>query len=211
MIVMTLIYLALLGLLALSARTKYYLYAKTASSLGFVAIAFIGSITHHAIYTYILMLPGLVGFMTGDIVLAFKSRNSMRYGIVAFAIGDLGFLYFLSAYHSFGLSQFCFSFILLGILYLIIKKKLINFGDLTPLVAIYTFLEGIVVSKAYLVYSNVPTTFMFLIFLGLTLYFISDIVLMIFKFKNQALAIGAIALGLYYGGLYLLAISFYYI
>ncbi|HAN59099.1 MAG TPA: hypothetical protein DCQ45_08965 [Erysipelotrichaceae bacterium] len=211
MLIMTIVYLILLLLLALSARTKYYLYAKTASSLCFVVIAIVGAISRHAMYTLLLMLPGLLAFMLGDMILAFKSKHSLLLGIIAFSIGDLAFLHFLLYYHDFGLSSLLLSVIALISYVFIAKKGIIDFGELLIPSGVYAFLEGLVVMKSILVYRVVPTRFFLFIMIGMILYLISDLVLMVFKFKKKSLAIGAAALALYYGGLYCLAICFFFI
>ena len=211
LIIMSIIYIILLLILAKSARTKFYLYAKTAASVFCAILAFVGAMKRGATVMYAYFLPGLFGFLVGDIALAFKTKKSLKAGICAFTIGDLFLLWFFSRYRAFSLYELLAGLALLGIVYLIDHKKIISFPGIRHLSFIYAFVEGMAVMKSFLVYQFVPSQCFLMMALGMLFYLISDAILMVYKFRIKNIVLGAIALTLYYGGLYLLTSSFLFI
>jgi hypothetical protein len=211
LIIMSIVYIILLILLAKSAHTKFYLYTKTALSLFSAIIAFVGAMSRGTLVMLAYFLPGLFGFLLGDIALAFKTRKSLKVGIAAFTAGDLFFLRFFSRYRSFSIIEVLAGLALFAIVYLIDRKKLISFTGIRHLTFLYAFLEGMAVMKSVLAYRFVPSQCFLMMATGMVLYLISDSILMVYKFKIKNIIFGAIALALYYGGLYLMTSSFFFI
>ncbi|MEG0366980.1 MAG: lysoplasmalogenase family protein, partial [Coprobacillus sp.] len=69
-------------------KTKYHVYTKTLTSLVFLSIAIYGATqSRHMTYLY-AMLPGLIGCVVGDYLLATHYQKSFLYGLIAFLIDN---------------------------------------------------------------------------------------------------------------------------
>lgn len=210
LIVVTIVYIILLILLALSSHTRYYLYAKSAASFCFVAIAICGGIASDTMPAILSALPSLFLFAIGDMVLALKYKNSVLHGLLAFIFGDLGFLLFYHRYMPFYGRMFIFPMATLTIYTIIDYLKIFDLKRLNLIAGIYVFTISLLVSMSVLAMQAKPTLFFTMMSIGMILYFISDIFLAVYKFKNHFILFGFLCLLFYYLGLYLIAASFFF-
>ena len=85
---MILLYILLFLIMACTWRTRYHVYTKGLCSFGFILTAYLS----HQTKLFLLILPGLLAFMIGDILLC--KKNLFKYGLDAFLIGDIACLFF---------------------------------------------------------------------------------------------------------------------
>ncbi|WP_413464767.1 lysoplasmalogenase family protein [Catenibacterium mitsuokai] len=85
---MIVLFILLFLIMACTWRTRCHIYTKGLCSLGFILTAYFS----HQTKLFLLILPALLGYMIGDILLC--KKELFRYGLNAFLIGDIAFLFF---------------------------------------------------------------------------------------------------------------------
>jgi|GEM_PF-2111071 len=198
-------YVLLLGLMLWKVKDDAYIYYKSASSLGFimaaVAFAFIGKTTGYLT----AFLPGLCAFAAGDFLLVYVKKD-LRPGIVAFALGNVFFLIWMTRMNGLDPVEFVLPCLVMIALNVIEYRKLITFGEFRTWVLVYAFLLTWAFSKTVLLWHAMPAGMTFRMMLGYGCYVLSDIFLMPVKFKSEyPKGCGLLCLIFYYGGMFVLA------
>lgn len=203
------IYIVFFIVMILSLKSRYYVIFKGLNSLAFIGIAVYCAITAEHLSLLYIMLPGFIGCLIGDVILAMRFENHFLYGLIAFLIANLCFVWFFSHFHGFTVEEFLlpvFSMILLTALSYLSKM---NYGSLAIPVRIYTFVIAWVTAKSIVIYLAMPSTLFLYSMIGFVLYLLSDLILLFYKFYDCAYKdkLGFINLLCYYSGLFMIAIS----
>ncbi|MFR7592232.1 MAG: lysoplasmalogenase family protein [Longibaculum sp.] len=203
------IYVVLFIMMIGTLKKPYYVFFKGLNSLAFVGIAIYGAISANRVDFLYILLPGLIGCMLGDIILATKLKNHFLYGLIAFLIANLCFV--LSFYRLQGLriEEFMIPVIAMIVLVSLSYLPHMNYSQLEKPVMIYCFVIAWAMSKSIMLYLSFQTSLFLWLMIGFILYFISDFILLFYKFyecqyKNQ---LGFLNLLTYYAGLFMIVYS----
>ena len=177
---MILLYILLFLIMACTWRTRYHIYTKGLCSFGFILTAYLS----HQTKLFLLILPGLLAFMIGDLLLC--KKNLFKYGLNAFLIGDIACLFFYYRYLPF------------------------NYIELKTEITSYTFALVWLTTKSILTALSLNTLNFRMMSLGFILYLLS-VVLLVFYKKNNHQILGLLNIFFYYFGIFLTAYSFSFI
>lgn len=198
---MIILYILLFLIMICTWRTRYHIYTKGLCSLGFILTAYLS----HQTKLFLLILPGLLGFMIGDILLC--KKNLFKYGLYAFLIGDIACLFFYYHYQSFNYIELIFP-----VLSMILLEIYTYFNEIEYKTEISSYIFALVwlTTKSILTAISLNTLNFKMMAVGFIFYLISDILLVLFK-KNNVQFLGIISIFLYYFGIFLTAYSFSFI
>lgn len=198
---MIILYILLFLIMICTWRTRYHIYTKGLCSLGFILTAYLS----HQTKLFLLILPGLLGFMIGDILLC--KKNLFKYGLYAFLIGDIACLFFYYHYQSFNYIELIFP-----VLSMILLEIYTYFNEIEYKTEISSYIFALVwlTTKSILTAISLNTLNFKMMAVGFIFYLISDILLVLFK-KNNVQFLGIISIFLYYFGIFLIAYSFSFI
>lgn len=198
---MILLYILLFLIMACTWCTRYHIYTKGLCSFGFILTAYFS----HQTKLFLLILPGLLGFMIGDILLC--KKNLFKYGLYAFLIGDIACLFFYYHYQSFNYVELIFP-----VLSMILLEIYTYFNEIEYKTEISSYIFALVwlTTKSILTAISLNTLNFKMMAVGFIFYLISDILLVLFK-KNNVQFLGIISIFLYYFGIFLTAYSFSFI
>ena len=199
------VYLVFMILAIFHRNKKTYLYFKTLTSLMFVITGIYYGIQNH----YFILIPTLVGFFIGDIMLATKLRRSFIYGMGGFLLADVWLLTCL--YELKNISRYDFILPMIAIIFITIigKHPKMHLGHYKKPMYGYGIILSLAVANSigcYLIY-RMPT-YLFLS-IGMVFYFISDFLLM-FKYFYKTEHRDKLKLAkmyFYFIGAYLIAFS----
>ena len=199
------VYLSFMAMSIYHRNKDTYIYFKTLTSLTFVAT---GIYYGCQVQTFWL-IPALIGFLIGDIMLATKFRRSFIYGMGGFFLADLWLIYQL--YHLKGVLWFDFVLSLLVVFFVIIigKNPKMHLGHYKKPMYVYGVVISLAVSNSigcYLIHRTLAYLFLAV---GMVLYFISDFLLMFqYFYKTEHRDILKLAkMYTYFIGAYLIAYS----
>ena len=85
------IYIILFLFMIYTRNRQHYVIFKALNSLAFVGIAIYSAISTNKMDFLNILLPGLIGCMLGDIILATKFKNHFLYGLIVFLMANLCF------------------------------------------------------------------------------------------------------------------------
>lgn len=198
---MIVLYILLFLIMICTWRTRYHIYTKGLCSLGFILTAYLS----HQTKLFLLILPGLLGFMIGDILLC--KKNLFKYGLYAFLIGDIACLFFYYHYQSFNYIELIFP-----VLSMILLEIYTYFNEIEYKTEITSYIFALVwlTTKSILTAISLNTLNFKMMAVGFIFYLISDILFVLFK-KNNVQFLGIISIFLYYFGIFLTAYSFSFI
>ena len=198
---MIVLYILLFLIMVCTWCTRYHIYTKGLCSLGFILTAYLS----HQTKLFLLILPGLLGFMIGDILLC--KKNLFKYGLYAFLIGDIACLFFYYHYQSFNYVELIFP-----LLSMILLEIYTYFNEIEYKTEISSYIFALVwlTTKSILTAISLNTLNFKMMAVGFIFYLISDILLVLFK-KNNVQFLGIISIFLYYFGIFLTAYSFSFI
>ena len=162
-------------ILAIYHRNKStYIYFKTLTSLSFVSIGIYYGIQNH----YWVLIPTLIGFLIGDIMLATKLRRSFIYGMGGFLLADVWLLMYLYEIKDIAIYDIVLPIIVVIFVTLISKHPKMHLGHYKKSMYGYGVVLSLAVANSvgcYLIYRT--PTYLFLA-IGMVFYFISDFLLM---------------------------------
>lgn len=198
---MILLYILLFLIMACTWRTHYHIYTKGLCSFGFILTAYFS----HQTKLFLLILPGLLAFMFGDILLC--KKNLFKYGLYAFLVGDIACLFFYYHFQPFTYIELFVPVVSMILLEIVTYSKDIDYKtEITS----YTFALVWLTSKSILTALTLNTFNFKMMAFGFTLYLLSDILLAFYK-KNKYQILGILSIFLYYFGIFLTAYSFSFI
>lgn len=169
--------------LALYHRNKStYIYFKTLTSSAFVAIGIYYGVQNQ---NYML-IPLLLGFLLGDIMLATKLKRSFIYGMGGFFLADVWLVYSLYQLKSVTVFDFLLSIVVLIFVNVISQNPKMHLGHYKKPMYGYGFLISLAVSNSIGCFILYGTRNYFFLSLGMVFYFISDFLLMFqYFYKTQ--------------------------
>lgn len=198
---MILLYILLFLIMVCTWRTHYHIYTKGLCSFGFILIAYLS----HQTKLFLLILPGLLAFMIGDILLC--KKNLFRYGLDAFLIGDIACLFFYYHFQPFTYIELFVPVVSMILLEIVTYSKDIDYKtEITS----YIFALVWLTTKSILTALSFNTLNFKMMALGFILYLLSDVLLVFYK-KNNHQILGILNIFFYYFGIFLTAYSFSFI
>lgn len=202
---MLVIYILFLGLALYHRNRSTYIYFKTLTSLTFVGT---GLYYGYCNQNFALM-PTLIGFLIGDIMLATRLRRSFIYGMGGFLLADIWLVY--QQYHlkPVAIYDFVLPVVIIIFVNVISKNPRMHLGHYKKPMYGYGFMLSLAVSNSISCFFMYGTRSYFLLSAGMVLYFISDFLLMFqYFYKTQHRDRLKIAKMLFYFvGAYLIAYS----
>lgn len=198
---MILLYILLFLIMACTWRTRHHIYTKGLCSFGFILTAYLS----HQTKLFLLILPGLLAFMIGDILLC--KKNLFRYGLDAFLIGDIACLFFY--YH---FQPFTYIELFVPVVSMILLEIVTYSKDMDYKTEITSYIFALVwlTTKSILTALSLNTLNFKMMSLGFILYLLSDALLVFYK-KNNHQILGLLNIFFYYFGIFLTAYSFSFI
>lgn len=198
---MILLYILLFLIMTCTWRTHYHIYTKGLCSFGFILIAYLS----HQTKLFLLILPGLLAFMIGDILLC--KKNLFKYGLDAFLIGDIACLFFYYHFQPFTYIELFVPVVSMILLEIVTYSKDIDYKtEITS----YIFALVWLTTKSILTALSLNTLNFKMMALGFILYLLSDVLLVFYK-KNNHQILGILNIFFYYFGIFLTAYSFSFI
>lgn len=197
---MILLYILLFLIMICTWRTRYHIYTKGLCSFGFILMAYLS----HQTKLFLLILPGLIAFMLGDILLC--KKELFRYGLYAFLIGDIACLFFYYHYQPFTYKELIIPVLSMILLEIVTYFKEIDFSTYKTEITSYIFALVWLTTKSILVALSLNTFNFKMMALGFILYLLSDIILAFYK-KNKYSLLGMLNIFFYYFGIFLTAYS----
>ena len=197
---MILLYILLFLIMACTWRKRYHIFTKGLCSFGFILTAYLS----HQTKLFLLILPGLLAFMIGDILLC--KKNLFRYGLDAFLIGDIACLFFYYHFQPFTYIELFVPVVSMILLEIVTYSKDIDYKtEITS----YIFALVWLTTKSILTALSLNTLNFKMMALGFILYLLSNV--LVFYKKNNHQILGLLNIFFYYFGIFLTAYSFSFI
>ena len=171
---MAVIYILFLMMAIYHRNKDTYIYFKTLTSLTFVVT---GIYYAHQCQSFIL-IPTLIGFLVGDIMLATKLRRSFIYGMGGFFLADIWLIYQLYQLKSVSVFDFVLSVLVIFFVTYISKNPKMHLGHYKKSMYGYGFVLSLAVSNSIGCWLVYRTPNYFFLTVGMMLYFVSDFLLM---------------------------------
>ena len=198
---MIVLFILLFLIMVCTWRTHYHIYTKVLCSLGFILTAYFS----HQTKLFLLILPALLGYMIGDILLC--KKELFRYGLNAFLIGDIAFLFFYYHFEPFTYIELIVPVCAMILLEILAYYKIVDLSTYKTELTSYIFALVWLTTKAILTAFTLNTLSFIMMAIGLILYLISDILLAFYK-TNKIQILGILNIFFYYFGIFLTAYSF---
>lgn len=197
---MILLYILLFLIMACTWRTRYHIYTKGLCSFGFILTAYFS----HQTKLFLLILPGLLAFMIGDMLLC--KKELFRYGLNAFLIGDIACLFFYYHYQPFTYIELIAPVISMILLEVVTYSKDIDYKtEITS----YTFALVWLTTKSILTSITMNTLNFKMMSLGFILYLLSDVLLIFYK-RSKYKILGILNIFFYYFGIFFNRLQFFF-
>ena len=202
---MRIIYILFLVLALWHRNKNTYIYFKTLTSVTFV----VTGIYYGYQNQNFMLIPTLIGFLIGDIMLATKLRRSFLYGMGGFFLADLWLVYVLYGLKPVTVYDFILSMLVIVFVNMISQNPKMHLGHYKKPMYGYGFVLSLAVSNSMGCYLLYGTKSYLLLALGMAFYFVSDFLLMFqYFYKTQYRDALKIAKMLFYFiGAYLIACS----
>lgn len=196
--------------------SKYRIFAKTATSLGFIAIAVYSGFASGNMSFFYSSLPAFLFCFGGDVLLeVMDEKGSKKYfiaGLLSFLIGHIMFVVAFLKLQPFTFYEMIIPAASVILTLLLHLDKNLDTGKMKPYVLIYSFFVSWLFSKGLFVFLAQNNTATALILSGSALFFISDILILFLLFyKKKASVTRFLNLLTYYAAQLLLAISVYFV
>jgi uncharacterized membrane protein YhhN len=199
----------LLAVVCVPGWKKYYVQAKTVSSLAFLAVLVLAPAGCGQ------MLPAFLCCFAGDVMMAvYNLHRRKKYflaGLFLFLAGHVCFVIWLAGIQPMAAVEFLFPAAAVLFIFGLTSLKQIHTGRLRPFILLYAFFVALFFSKAaHLFWSgfSIPNA---VIAGGAMLFAMSDIsILFLYFSRKKGNAIHVFNLATYYAGMFLLASSLYF-
>lgn len=221
MVLLLLIYILLfaflIGTVYIERLESYHTIAKTAASLGFVAVAIYGYIQSGDTRFFFAMLPALLLCLGGDFFLSLPSADDFGIGffagLITFTLGHIAFLVVFILMTPITWYEFILPLLLVIVIFLVTRGPGFDLGNLTIPILLYGFLVAWTFSRSGVIILALGLTGRTIcLFFGSLLFMISDIILLFVYFYEQDFSwMSFVNLASYYSGMFLLAASIYFI
>ena len=202
---MIIIYIVFISLALYHRNKNTYIYFKTLTSAAFV----LTGIYHGSLNQNFILIPALLGFLLGDIMLASKLRKNFLYGMGGFFVADLWLLYLFYQLKPVAIYDFILSILVIIFVTVISKHPKMHLGHYKKPMYGYGFVLAMAVSNSVGCYLLYGTRGYLVLAVGMVFYFISDFLLMFqYFYKTELRDVLKIAKMLFYFvGAYLIACS----
>ena len=202
---MIVIYLVCMALAIYHRNKSTYIYFKALTSFTFVLT---GIYYGYCNQNYII-IPTLIGFFIGDIMLATKLRRSFLYGMGGFFVADVWLVYTLYRLKTVTIYDFILSIVVIVFVTVISKNPKMHLGHYRKPMYGYGFVLALAVSDSVGCYLLYGTRNYLILAVGMVFYCISDFLLMFqYFYKTDYRDVLKIAKMLFYFvGVYLIACS----
>ena len=199
------VYLLFLALAIYHRNKSTYIYFKTLTSLTFVIT---GIYYGYQVHNFEL-IPTLIGFLVGDIMLATKLRRSFIYGMGGFFLADIWLVYCLYQLKNVTIYDFILSVMVILFVIVISRNPKMHLGHYKKPMYGYGFVLALAVSNSIGCCWVYGTKAYFFFAVGMVLYFISDFLLMFqYFYKTKYREMLKLAkMCTYFIGTYLIACS----
>lgn len=190
-------------------KSRYFIYFKTLTSLGFVLTAIYCAYISHNMHILIILLPGLIGCMIGDILLATKIKHQFLYGLSAFLLSNLYFIFYLYHFQSFQIQELLIPVLSMIVLIALDYLPHMDYKKYEKPIMLYTFVIAWAMSKSIMCYLSFQNTMFFYTMIGFILYYLSDFILLFHRFYETSYhsKLRLLNLFTYYLGLFSIAYS----
>ena len=199
------IYIVFMALAIYHRNKDSYIYFKTLTSLTFVITGIYYGIQNH----YLVLIPTLVGFLIGDIMLATKLRRSFIYGMGGFLLADVWLLTYLYEIKDVTVYDFILPVIVVIFVTIISKHPKMHLGHYKKPMYGYGVVLSLAVSNSVGCYLMDRTSTYLFLAIGMVFYFVSDFLLMFqyfYKTENRD-KLKLAKMYFYFIGAYLIAYS----
>ena len=199
------VYLVFMSLAIYHRNKSTYIYFKTLTSLTFVAA---GIYYGYRVQNFYL-IPTLIGFMIGDIMLATKLRRSFIYGMGGFFLADVWFVCELYRIKPITVLDFVLPVFVIIFITVIGKYPKMHLGHYKKPMYGYGFVLALSVASSVGCYLMYGTRAYLCLAVGMVFYFISDFLLMFQYFykTNYRDYLKLAKMLFYFVGAYLIAYS----
>ena len=202
---MRIIYILFLVLALWHRNKNTYIYFKTLTSVTFVVTGIYCGYQNQNF----MLIPTLIGFLIGDIMLATKLRRSFLYGMGGFFLADIWLVYILYGLKPVMIYDFILSMLVIVFVNMISRNPKMHLGHYKKPMYGYGFVLSLAVSNSIGCFLLYGTKSYLLLTLGMIFYFVSDFLLMFqYFYKTQYRDVLKIAkMVFYFIGAYLIACS----
>ncbi len=154
------------------------------------------------------LLVGLACSLAGDVALIFTSRKAFLLGLVAFMAAHFVYAVLFGAYSGFHAADLVTAAVLLAAGVAVYRYLLPDLGGIKLPVALYVLMICLMINRAFATFFGeiLSLTQAWLISAGATLFWVSDLILAIHRFRRP-LRYHRISLAFYYAGQLLIALS----
>lgn len=193
-----------------------YITKTIASSLFVICslvnfIVFIKNCNKNIKFYATFMLIGTIFSMMGDIFLI----DYFMIGAILFAVGHILYLISYMFLQKFSIKDLIVWLILCGVCACVILiPDIYNFDGLKPLIVAYSFIISGMLAKSFnnLIFNKKHNNLQFLLlFIGSLMFFLSDLMLLLYNFAFGSFVFDVLCLSLYYPALAVLSTSIWYI
>lgn len=200
-----LIYLVCVALAIYHRNKSTYIYFKTLTSFTFLITGIYYAYNSHNFF----LIPTLIGFFIGDILLATKLCRSFIYGMGGFFLADIWLLGCLYRMKNVTLYDFILSILVMLFVTVISKNPKMHLGHYKRPMYGYGFVLALAVSNSIGCCLLYRTPQFLIMSIGMILYFVSDFLLMFqYFYKTEHRDRLKLAkMYTYFTGAYLIAIS----
>lgn len=188
-----------------------YMFKPVSSALmtAVLLMSFLREGCFRAEYT-LALLAGMVISFGGDMALMFMntSKKAFRIGLVLFLLGHIAYIVVFTLFSGFQKPDWISGLVLAAAAVCIYRYLLPNLGDMKIPVLLYVVIISLMVNRALSVFSGTyfNRTQAILITAGALLFYVSDVILALHRFRHQW-RYGRINLAFYYTGQVLTALS----
>ena len=176
------IYSVFVVMMLLSIKKKSYIIFKTLNSLAFIAVAVYCGITSDHMSMLVGILPGLIGCLAGDFMLATQYKKSFLYGLTCFLIANLCFVIYFINFQSLSIIEFILPVVSIMIVIALSYLPRMDYGVYDKAILAYAFMITLAMVRSVVVYFTLSTPMFLFSMIGFILYFLSDIILLFDKF-----------------------------
>ena len=154
------------------------------------------------------LLVGLACSLAGDVALIFPSRKAFLLGLVAFLVAHVVYSVLFGAYSGFHPADLVTAAVLLAAGIAVYRYLLPGLRGIKLPVALYVLVICVMVNRAFAAFSGeiLSLTQAWLIAAGATLFWVSDLILAIHRFRRP-FKHHRVGLALYYAGQLMIALS----
>lgn len=203
------IYSVFVIMLLFSLKKKSYIVFKTLNSLAFIGVAVYCAMTTQHVHLLLGILPGLIGCLAGDFMLATQYKKSFIYGLVCFFIANFCYVIYFMNFYPLSIIEFILPVVSIVIVIAFSYLQNMNYETYEKAILAYSFMITLAMVRSVVVYFALSTPMFLLAMIGFILYFISDIILLFGKFydcrfKDKLTILNLI---MYYYGMFFIAYS----